>query len=153
MGSLNIYKNKYIISSINKNKNNIVPFMNGIWYFELIKKISFFINNTEGKIYNKDYKEILKKSKKDDFIFLDPPYMGFGKTTYDYNFNYESSLGFLKELYDEVKKLDKKQVKWMMTQENTKEVRDTFKEYKIRKYKVYRIFLKKYVYELFITNY
>jgi DNA adenine methylase len=150
-GSLNIINNKYIFSSINKVNN--IPYITKINYLNLINNINIFIINTIGKIYNEDYKNVLKKAKKNDFIFLDPPYISFGKTPYDYNFNQNLTFNFLDELYEEVKKLDKKGVKWMMTQENTKEVRETFKEYKIRKYKVYRIFLKKYVYELFITNY
>jgi DNA adenine methylase len=152
-GTLVIKNNKYIFNTINNASHNI-PFLIKEKYFNLLKNINQYLNGTSGKVYNTDYKNILKKVKENDFVFLDPPYLEL--KIYDkhkYNFDTNLTIKFLKELYDEVKKLDKRNVKWMMTQENSKEVRDTFKEYKIRKYKVYRTFLKKYVYELFITNY
>ena len=54
--------------------------------------------------------EILNKSKKGDFVFMDPPY----KEEHDYQFNYNKDEKidnkFMKTLYNEVKKLDKKNV-------------------------------------------
>ena len=60
---------------------------------------------------------------------------------------------FILELYKEVKKLDKKGVKWLMTQADTKEIKDIFKEYKIKKFEVYRANSKTYKNELIIMNY
>ena len=57
------------------------------------------------------------------------------------------------ELYKEVKKLDKKKVKWMMTQAETKEIKNIFKDYNIKKFQVYRPVNKSYVNELIIMNY
>jgi DNA adenine methylase len=131
---------------------------NKLWFLE--KKsldnfinISDFLNNTKGKIYNKDYKYILSKAKENDFVFLDPPYIEEHDYGFQYNIDEKLDNKFLKELYNEVQKLDKKSVRWMMTQANTKEVRTIFKKYKIKKFKVYRMKKKGYVFELIIKNY
>ena len=51
------------------------------------------------------------------------------------------------------KKLDKKEVMWLMTQSDTHQVRKTFKDYKITEFKVYRAVTKTYTTELIIKNY
>jgi DNA adenine methylase len=118
-----------------------------------LNRVSEYLNNSNGIILNKNYKEILKKTKKGDFIFLDPPYIE--EHDYQFNYNKEEKLDnkFILELYDEVKKLDKKKVKWLMTQADTKDVKNIFKEYNIKKFEVYRRVSKKYINELIITNY
>jgi hypothetical protein len=40
---------------------------------------------------------------------------------------------FLQELYDELQVLDKRGIKWLMTQADTKEVKQMFKKYKVLK--------------------
>jgi DNA adenine methylase len=83
------------------------------------------------KIENKDYKLILKNSKKGDFVFLDPPYI----EPKNYSFNYNKNENFnIDELKLNLENLDKKGVKWMMTQIDTKQVRNLFREYKFYKY-------------------
>lgn len=97
----------------------------------------------------------MNKTKQGDFVFLDPPYI----EEHNYNFNYNKSEQlnnkFIHKLYDEVVKLDKKDVKWLMTQANTTEVRDIFKNYRIIEYEVYRALSHSYIYELLIkySNY
>ena len=122
-------------------------------YYNNILDVSEFLNNSSGKIYNKDYKKILSKAKEGDFVFLDPPYI----EDYDYQFNYNKGEvlndDFIKELYKELKELDKKNVKWLMTQADTKEVKKIFKEFKIKKFEVYRGITHKYKNELLIMNY
>jgi DNA adenine methylase len=83
------------------------------------------------KIENKDYSKVLDKTKKGDFVFLDPPYISDKKYGFEYNKNEEFSIKSLKE---ELQKLDKKQVKWMMTQVDTKSVRTFFQNYNIKPY-------------------
>lgn len=84
---------------------------------------------------------------------MDPPYI----EDHDYQFNYNKDEvldnNFILELYKECKKLDKKNVKWLMTQANTKQIRKIFKEYKIKTFDVYRANKKEYVKELVIFNY
>jgi DNA adenine methylase len=83
------------------------------------------------KIYNSDYSKILEKSKKGDFVFLDPPYIEEKK--YDFNYNKTDAFDVYKLKID-LHKLTEKGVKWMMTQIDTKQVRNLFKEYKFYKY-------------------
>lgn len=152
MSHLILSKKKYTFSKLNNIKD--IPFIFTKKYFDLIKNINIYLTNTKGKIYNTDYKNILKMAKKNDFIFLDPPYLQIKvNIPVKYEFNQYVDKIFIQDLYNELKKLDNKNVKWMMTQEDSPEIKTIFKEYKIRKYKIYRVFLKKYVNELLITNY
>ena len=118
-----------------------------------ILDISDYINDTKGIILNKDYKTILSKAKAGDFVFMDPPYV----EDHDYQFNYNKDEildeSFIIGLLEQVKKLDYKGVKWMMTQADTKTVRNIFKGYKILKFPVYRALKKEYTNELLIKNY
>jgi DNA adenine methylase len=115
--------------------------------------VADYLNDTKGKIYNKDYKEILEKAKKGDFVFLDPPYLE--KHNYNFNYNKDEIINelFIKNLLKELKKLDKRGVNWMMTQANTTQIRKIFKDYPIKIFKVYRASKKTHVNELIIMNY
>ncbi len=144
-------KNKFDIRAIDKNIyiKNWNPFNDK--RSEDLKKASKFLNNTNGVIYNKDYKEVLKEAQEGDFVFLDPPY--FEEHNYQFNYNKDEVLdnAFVKELLCNIKTLDTKGVKWIMTQADTRFVRDTFKDYQIYEYPVYRHSKKCYVNELVIT--
>ena len=112
-----------------------------------LKKI---LKKTE--IYNKDYTQVLKKSKKGDFVFLDPPYVE--EKNYAFNYNKDEDFDPVK-LKQHLKLLDNKGVKWMMTQIDTHQVRNLFKGYKLFSYEnssmpVGNCSSKK---ELIITNY
>ena len=122
-------------------------------YYDNILNVSNFLHNSKGKIFNKSYETILNKAKQGDFVFLDPPYIE--KHNYDFNYNKDEVLDetFIHKLYQQVKKLDSKNVKWLMTQADTQQIKNTFKEYIIKTFKVYRITSKTYVNELIIMNY
>lgn len=121
-------------------------------YYNLLEDVSEYLNESSGKIYNKDYTYILDKAKKGDFVFLDPPY--FEKHSYKFNYNKDEiiDLKFLKNLKTELVKLDKKGVKWIMTNANTKEVKYTFSDFTIKKFKVYRRYSGKTPSELIILS-
>jgi DNA adenine methylase len=121
--------------------------------YDNILEVSRFLNNTKGKIFNTSYEKILNKAKQGDFVFLDPPYIE--SHNYHFNYNKDEILDdlFIHNLYKQIKKLDTKGVKWLMTQADTKQVKDIFKEYTIKKFKVYRRASKSYVNELIIMNY
>ena len=82
-------------------------------YFDNIQTVSAYLQN--GIIMNTDYKNVLKLSKRNDFVFLDPPYI----EDHDYQFNYNKNEvldnRFITDLLKEVRKLDKRGVKWLMT--------------------------------------
>ena len=122
-------------------------------YYNNLIDVSYFMNETKGKIYNKDYTTILEKAKEGDFVFLDPPYI----EDHDYQFNYNKdeilNIDFINNLYQQVKNLDEHGVLWLMTQADTNVIKNTFKDYTIKKMKVYRVAQKKYVNELIIFNY
>lgn len=122
-------------------------------YFSRIQEISRFLNESNVRIYNTDYKNVLKSAKKNDFVFLDPPYIYDYDVGFNYNQNEELNLQFLHDLFKECKKLDKKKVKWLMTQADTLTIRKIFKDYSIIKYPVYRSIKKEYTSELIIKNY
>ena len=83
------------------------------------------------KLENKDYTKILEKCKKGDFVFLDPPYIE--EKTYSFVYN-KNEIFDPVELQKELNHLDKKQVKWMMSQIDTLQVRELFKKYKFKNY-------------------
>ncbi len=147
-----IINNKFYFTSLSIDIiNNDYSFLTDKYIANLLEINKYL--NTKGKIYNWSYEKVLEKAKSGDFVFLDPPYI----ENHDYSFKYnkEEVLNdtFLENLVKECKKLDIKEVKWLMTQSDTKEVRKLFKEYRIRSFKVFRHFRKKYVKELVITNY
>ncbi len=122
-------------------------------YFENIFEVSKFLNRGKGEILNKDYATILKKAKKNDFVFMDPPYI----EEHDYGFKYNRgeilNNDFTEKLAKECKELDKRGVMWMMTQADTKENRKIFKKYVVREYPVYRPGNKMFKKELVIKNF
>lgn len=146
--------NKPYFTGLNINilKTGRIPFLTER-HFKNIKNVSEFLNKTKGRIYNRDYKQILDKCKMGDFVFLDPPYV----EAHDYHFTYNKDEKldgeFIRDLYDNLQQLDKRGVKWLMTQADTKEIKTIFKEYKISKFKVFRAGLNKYVNELIIKNF
>lgn len=132
-------RNKYYFLEEN-NYNNIL-------------EVSEFLNNSKGQIFNKSYEIILDKAKGGDFVFLDPPYIESHNYIFNYNKDEVLDESFIHNLYKQVKKLDKRGVKWLMTQADTKQIKNIFKEYTIKKFKVYRMASKSYVNELIIMNY
>jgi DNA adenine methylase len=149
-----IINNKFYFTSLDMNIyiNSNYTFLKQNNYDNILE-VSEFLNNSKGKIFNKSYEIILDKAKSGDFVFLDPPYI----ESHNYGFNYNKSEvldeKFLSNLYKQVKKLDERNVKWLMTQADTKQIKEIFKEYTIKKIKVYRMASKSYVNELIIINY
>lgn len=123
-------------------------------YVDNIMQVNKFLNTNQGCLYNEDYKTILDKAQRGDFVFIDPPYKEPHNYNFQYNINESIDYKFLTELYGQVKSLDARGVKWLMTQADTEEIRTLFSEYKIHKFQVYRMTAKdKYKTELIIKNY
>jgi DNA adenine methylase len=92
-------------------------------------------------------------SRKNDFVFLDPPYVEDHKYHFSYNKKEVLDNKFIDGLYKEVKKLDRRGVQWLMTQADTPMIRKVFKEYDISEMHVYRAGRNAYAIELIIRNY
>lgn len=122
-------------------------------YFDNLFQVSNFLNSKKGNIYNEDYKKILKKAKQGDFVFLDPPYIEDHNYGFKYNKNENLDTKFMSQLKKQCDTLHKKNVKWLMTQADTKQVREAFKDYIIKEYPVYRRGNNCYKNELLIKNY
>ena len=140
----------YILKYHLKNKNSVLNRFFGSQNKQGKKK---FNNSKKGKIYNEDYKKILKKAKEGDFVFLDPPYIEDHNYRFMYNKNEKLDTKFMSQLKKQCDLLNKKNVKWLMTQADTKQVRETFKDYIIKEYPVYRRGNNCYKNELLIKNY
>lgn len=101
---------------------------------ENIKEVSHFFNEKDIRFFNEDFEQFLSKCKKNDFVYLDPPYDPINDSS---NFTGYNANGFgrndqkrLKKLCD---KLDKKGVKFLLSNSSTKFINDLYKEYKIDK--------------------
>lgn len=149
-----VKNNKFYFDGLDMNVyiRNYYPFLENTYYTNN-QEISQFLNNSNGKIFNESYENVLNKAKQGDFVFLDPPYIEQHNYGFNYNTNEVLNEEFLNNLYYELQKLDIKGVKWLMTQADTKHVRKIFKDYKIKTFKVYRMASKTYVNELLIMNY
>jgi len=130
-----------------------LPYFLSQKYFDNILSISRYLQQSTGQILNTDYTDILKLAKANDFVFLDPPYI----EEHDYAFNYNKGevldAKFITDLYKQCKKLDRRRVKWLMTQADTPQIRQIFQEYDIKEMNVYRRARKAYATELIIRNY
>ncbi|MBU0278461.1 Dam family site-specific DNA-(adenine-N6)-methyltransferase [Gemella sp. zg-1178] len=100
-----------------------------IYELDNLKAISKKLQN--ATIKSGDFLNVLKTVKKRDFVFFDSPYAPLNETT----FNSYTQTGFTKDdhkrLAQEFKRLDGKGVYLMLTNHNTKLIRELYKEYHI----------------------
>ena len=98
--------------------------------YQLLKKV---------KIKVMSFEKITKLTKKNDFIYFDPPYYPLKKdsfTTYTKGNFLENGQKQLAEVF---KKLDEKGCKVMLSNSDTKFIKDLYKNYKMRKVKATRM--------------
>lgn len=110
---------------------------------------------------NGSFEEAFKNIKRNDFVFIDPPYdyepvikNGFTRYT-NPDFKREMQI----KLFEEIKKIDEKGAYFLKTNHNTEFIKDLYKEFSIeeidatrlvnsdgtkRKYKVKEVFIKNY---------
>lgn len=146
-----ILKNKWYISGLNFSlykSGNCHIFTDK--YKQKIIQLNSLLRT--GQILNQDYTQVLKKAKKGDFVFLDPPYIE--EKTYAFSYN-KDEIFDLKSLSVQLKTLDKLGVEWLMTQVDTENVREYFGKYNIKTYINNQSFSteKRNKRELIITNY
>lgn len=93
-----------------------------------LKRISEMLSNVIFR--ESDFTESINEAKEGDFVYMDPPYVPENKTSF---VGYTKD-GFNKELheklFEETKNLDKRGVKFLMSNSNQKLVRDSLKEFK-----------------------
>lgn len=100
------------------------------YQIESIKKTAKFLEESDCEIYNDDYKKILKKAKRGDFLFVDPPYDNLN-TEKSKTFNSYTKNGFSskdqEELANILNKLTKIGVKWILCNYNTPLIQKLYK--------------------------
>ncbi len=114
-------KNEFNVPFGKKNKVNTYEGQNlGI--------VHCILNFNDIELMSCDYEESLKKAKKGDFVYLDPPYDSDTTTFNDYTEN-----GFGKEeqkrLSEVFKDLDKRGCYVMLSNHNTKLINELYKDY------------------------
>jgi len=97
----------------------------------LIKAFSSMLENVT--IMNVDFEKAVKKAKKDDFVYFDPPYQPLSKTARftDYNssgFTFEDQVR-LSELF---RTLSKKGVKVMLSNSKVLAIEELYQDYTVR---------------------
>jgi len=122
-----------------------------------LREISKLLKDVEIKVMS--FEDIIKLTKKGDFIYLDPPYYPLKKgksfTTYTKgNFLEEEQ----KQLAEVFSKLDKKGCKVMLSNSDTKFIKDLYKDYPIKKVKANRMIncqgsKRGKINEVVVTNY
>lgn len=97
-----------------------------------LKAVSKYFNDSNIKFLNGDFEEVVKTAKKGDFVYFDPPYAPISKTS---NFTGYNESGFgeneqirLKKLCDS---LNKKDVKFLLSNSDCEFIRDLYKDYNI----------------------
>jgi DNA adenine methylase len=99
---------------------------------ENLRVVSEYLNTAEISILNLDYKEVCKLAKKGDFVYLDPPYYPISKSS---SFTKYHKLDFTErdqmELTEVFRELDRKGCYVMLSNSNTKFIKELYKEYEI----------------------
>ena len=93
-----------------------------------LKRISEMLSHVIFR--ESDFTESINEAKEGDFVYMDPPYVPENKTSF---VGYTKD-GFNRELheklFEETKNLDKRGVKFLMSNSNQKLVRDSLKDFK-----------------------
>jgi DNA adenine methylase len=97
---------------------------------ETMESLQQYFQNNIVDFHTGDYSSILKKAKKGDLVYMDPPYDPIVDTESSY-----TSVGFSKEdqikLANDIHELTKKGVKVMISNHNTELITSLFKGYEI----------------------
>ncbi len=99
-----------------------------------------YLKNNKIKIYNKRFEQIIDMAQPGDFVYCDPPYDYEVNTTGFDSYNKDSfgQAGQIR-LANKLKELDKKGVKWMLSNHNTQLIRELYKDYQIINIKTNRM--------------
>jgi DNA adenine methylase len=122
-------------------------------FFQNIQEVGNYLKGSKGKIACKDFTKVLASAKPNDFVFLDPPYLEDHNYDFIYNIGETIDAKFFDKIKSQVVLLDKKNVKWLMTQADTPYIREMFSGYRISSFPVFRGYTNTYKRELIIKNY
>ncbi|MFL0198859.1 DNA adenine methylase [Clostridium sp. WILCCON 0269] len=99
---------------------------------KVLRAVSKFLNENDIIIKSGDYRESLKGIRKNSFIYFDPPY---DPVSHSSNFTGYTTEGFGREEQIRLKgmcdKLNKKGIKFLLSNSNTEFIRNLYNEYEI----------------------
>ena len=104
-----------------------------------LKAVNKYLNNNNIKILNEDFEKVLNNVEKGAFVYFDPPYHPVSKSSnftgyVQGGFNSEDQIR-LKELCD---KLNKKGIKFLLSNSATSFIEELYKDYEINYVKASR---------------
>jgi DNA adenine methylase len=105
----------------------------------VLRAVSLYLNSNDVTLSDVDYKEVLKKIRKGTFVYIDPPYDPVSDTAnftgyVRGGFSHEEQIS-LRECCDE---LDRRGIKFMVSNSATKFIKQQYKNYNITKVKAKR---------------
>lgn len=101
---------------------------------EVLKAVSYYLNNNDIKLLNGDFEDAVKDAKAGDFVYFDPPYDPISNTAsftgYDMNgFNKDEQI----RLKNTVDNLNKRGCQVLLSNADTDFIVDLYKDYQIEK--------------------
>lgn len=99
----------------------------------VLRAISKYLNRNEISIRSGDYKDVLNDIEKNSFVYLDPPYMPISSSSSFTGYT-EGGFGYDKqvELKEECDKLNSKGVHFLQSNSDCEEIRELYKDYRIK---------------------
>lgn len=134
--ALFIYLNKRCYNGLYRENSNgkfNVPYRHyntDIYNKEHIYNFSDFLNKTNTKLYSKSYNDFdINFFKKDDIVYIDPPYYPSKKSQFTQYWSTEFKVKQQQDLALFCTELDKKGVKFIVSNSPCEEIRDLYKNY------------------------
>lgn len=124
-----------------------------------LNALSEYLNNNDIFIFNGSYTQLLDKLDSNSFVYFDPPYDPVSASS---SFTSYSKLGFSREdqvaLRDFCKELDKRNIKFMLSNSATDFIKDLYKDFEISIVKARRFINSKgngrgFIEEVVVRNY
>lgn len=105
----------------------------------VLRAISKYLNRNEISIRSGDYKDVLNDIEKNSFVYLDPPYIPISSSSSFTGYT-EGGFGYDKqvELKEECDKLNSKGVHFLQSNSDCEEIRELYKDYRIKVVKAKR---------------
>ena len=143
-GTLFIYLNKRCFSGLyreNQNGGFNVPFRAykaNIFNSDEIWALHKFFNEREVKFRHRDYKRLLESLTKNDIVYVDPPYYQISKTSFTQYHSSGFGIDEQEELRDFLVELDRRGIKFLMSNAPCDEIDMLYSGFHIVKYSLSR---------------